>query len=74
MNPNSVEEPFWMVFADQPEVRATYRHTNLGEAMDEAKRLAGLHRGVRFYLAKFVGYSFVVPDPAIWTDLIEIPF
>lgn len=57
---------FWMVLADNSS-ETRFRHDTAEKAKTEAKRLAGLNPGVRFFVLQSIG-AMVKNDPVSWED------
>lgn len=66
-------ETFWMVLADNSP--ATHvRHANFSKAQSEAKRLASLNPGTRFWVLQSMGAA-QRSEPVAWLECDdEIPF
>jgi hypothetical protein len=66
------EKSFWIVWNEtSKEVR--FRHETEDSANAEARRLASLHKGVRFVVFCATGAA-IVRDPVEWDTFDLIPF
>ena len=63
---------FFMVLNDRS-TQTRYRHDTLESARAEAKRLAGLNPGVKFWVLAALGCC-IKPDPVEWIPTDDIPF
>lgn len=59
-----MHDTFFMVLSDQSNV-TNVRHANLDVARKEARRLAGLNPGVKFFVLASLGHM-VKEDPVTW--------
>lgn len=74
-------ETFFMVLADRAPVPSwagglpIVRHTTIDLARTEAKRLAGLNPGIKFFVLASLGHM-VRNEPVVWEkhEFDEIPF
>lgn len=68
-------ETFFMVLADNSS-NTNVRHTNIDVARGEAKRLAAMNPGIRFFVLASLGHM-IKEDPVTWQQHQpddEIPF
>lgn len=72
---SEIVQTFFMVLADHIYGTGvpTVRHSTIDKARAEAKRLAGLNPGVKFYVLASLGHM-VKCDPVLWEQHDEIPF
>lgn len=70
---------FFMVLADKTALPGwgtgapVVRHDTIDKARSEAKRLAGLNPGTRFFVLASLGHM-IKSDPVIWEQHSDIPF
>lgn len=63
---NGKGDPFWMVFNPDGQT-PRHQHISKESAVTEARRLASLNKGTRFYVLASIGFAEVV-DPVVWQE------